>query len=369
MKSPSGRDVRSMSILVGALFIFYAMHFQPHAGGNWDFEEFYATAGMLVRGNVTPLYGSLYPAAHILIFVPLTFLPLKIAYALWTAINLGALLWSIRLLQRELGIGGGDWPWFAALLLPGVWSVMLHGQFSVLILLLYTGAFVQFLRGHHATAGVVVGLAAIKFHLILGFMAIMLLRRSWKFLAGAALSGAAIAAVSTAMVGVHNIVAYPSRLQSVAHDPHLSRLWMMVNLRGLLFSIVGHEPSVWLVAAASAALLLYAAYSWREITVGFPCAVLVSTLTAYHAYPQELCLFIPSLMLFATRIRMSKAAALATIFSAAALAFGLSIWFLYPLYALIGVALLVLIAPHRQRHPARTSATEEVGMDSEPISR
>lgn len=349
--------------LIGVLVTFCADHYHFVPGGLWDFEQFYAAANMLRHGDVGPLRQSPYPAAHAAIFVPLTWLPVQVAYVLWTAVNIAALFVSVRLLQRELGLGGGDWPLFAAFLLPGVWACLLHGQFSLLILLLYICAFVQMRQGNDLVAGILVGLCAVKFHLILGFIAILALRRNWRFVSGAMAGGSVVFGVSAAIVGIPQMMAYPAMLRTAAYQPQLARPWMMVNLRGLLYGLVRQEPPVWLVAGASIALLLYAAYSWRTIEVGFPTAVLISTITAYHAYAQELCLFIPFLALFASRVRMSELPALVTLFCGAFLVCGLTINALFPMYPLLGLALLAvlvrLVAQERPQMPApiETSTT------------
>jgi hypothetical protein len=333
--------------LIGVLVTFYAIHYRSVAAGVWDFEEFYVTAQLLRHGDVSPLRHNIYPAVHALILLPLTWFPVKTAYLLWTTVNVCALLMSIRLLQRELRLGGGDWPLFAALLLPGVWACLLHGQFSLLILLLYSYAFVQMRRGNDFLAGILVGLGALKFHLVLGFVAIMVLRRGWRFVSGALIGGGVIFGCSAAIVGIQPMMNYPAVLRSAAYQPQLARPWMMVNLRGLLYGLARQEPSVWLVAAASIALLLCAAYSWREIDAGFPCAVLVSTITAYHAYAQELCLFIPFLAWVASDTRVSQMRALAILFGGAFLVCGLVAYALFPIYPLLALGLLVLTAYRR----------------------
>lgn len=367
--SKAMKRVARLVFCAGIVLIFARLHFAIESPvQRWDFQQFYVAAQMLRHGDAASLYNFstqaayqtqyvdpsrhvpiadwpyLYPPAVALMFLPMAWLPAGPAYVLGTAANLAFLLVALRIFQRELGVDVGDWPLFAALLFIPVMTCLLHGQLSLLILLLYTLAFVQLQRGHHLLAGVLVGLGAIKFQLVLGFVLVMLLRRAWRFVMGAGIGGGIVFAASVAVVGIRQMIAYPAFIQSVAYHPRVGMPWKMINLRGLFYFVLHREPSPLLVLIPSLALLLFVAYRCRDLKVAFICGMVASTVTAYHAYPQELSLLIPALLLVATRIRMSDWAAIGAMFAANVLSFEVIAWDLHNLWPLAAIALLVFLA-------------------------
>jgi Glycosyltransferase family 87 len=313
----------------GALFFLagaaaLVMHFHIKLEGptvRWDFQQFYTVAHMIADGQGSRIYDFsaqaefqmryvdasrtvdfpdwpfLYPAATALLFVPLIWLPLNVAYGVWIAVNL-LLLWRVvQLLQQEAILPDNDWPLIVAITSAPVVVCLMHGQLSILVLFLYTSSFVLARRNRAFLAGLVVGLAAIKFQLILGFVLIMLLRRCWRFVAGAVTGGAGVAAISALVVGPRQFLKYPEFLHHYAYHPRVAMPDVMVNIRGLLRLAEGHEPGIAIVAAISAAVIVGAAVFWRDEERGFALALIVAVITSYHAYPQELTLLLLPLAL------------------------------------------------------------------------
>jgi alpha-1,2-mannosyltransferase len=337
----------------------------------WDFQQFYIVAQMIRHGAASKLYDFssqaafqtsyidrtrstdtpdlpfLYPAATALLFLPLAWLPLTVAYAAWTACNLLLLLASLRLLQRHLPMGGGDRPLFFALLFAPVYVCILNGQLSILVLFLYTLAFVLMRQGRLFLAGCAIGLAAVKFQLILGFVAVLVLRRCWKSVAGASATILAVAAVSAMVGGWRQVIAYPVLLRNVANHPHVAYTSTMVNLRGLLRLTTGHEPLAWIAAALSALLIVIAAQAWRDVETGFSVALIASVFSSYHAYFSELTLLLIPFAVFVARAPWNRWSISLTAFALVA-----SYCLTFPnLYGIAGVLcyMLILIGLYRSR--------------------
>ena len=314
-------------VLLTAIYTF--QHFQP-TEGRWDFETFYFVGKMVRAGDGPRLYdlslqaayqmryidpsrqvavpdlAFFYPAATAVLCLPLAWLPLTLAYALWTALSLTLLVLSVRLLQSELPMPQGDRPLFVALLFFPVYACLLHGQLSILILFLYSAAFAWFKRGNPFAAGVALGLGTLKFQLMLGFFAVLLLRRCWKALAGAAVGALPVAVASAAVLGWRGALRYPLTVTRFATIPAAQQ--KMVSLYGFLMTATGQQPQTWLLLILSVAVALAAAsFVRKDLEIAFSVAVIASVFVAYHAYLHELTLMLIPAAVIASRVeRMSK---------------------------------------------------------------
>jgi hypothetical protein len=87
----------------------------------------------------------------------------------------------------------------------------------------------------------------------------------------------------------------------VAYTPFI------VNLRGMLWQLLRHEPAVWLVALLSVAFLILAAVTWNDVATGFSIALTVSVLTSFHAHYYELSLLLLPFAVLIARVRWNHA--------------------------------------------------------------
>jgi hypothetical protein len=71
---------------------------------------------------------------------------------------------------------------------------------------------VQGMRNRPLLAGFVLGLAILKFQVVLGLLAVLALRRMWKVLAGSAIGASVMAGVSVLITGWRAAAHYPARL-------------------------------------------------------------------------------------------------------------------------------------------------------------
>ena len=76
----------------------------------------------------------------------------------------------------------------------------------------------------------------------------------------------------------------------------------MVTVRGLFNLTVGREPPIWALAIISALLVGAAAFFWDDLDTGYSIAIIVSVLTAYHAYSTELSVLLIPFAVLAARI-------------------------------------------------------------------
>ncbi|MCU1310625.1 MAG: hypothetical protein JWO20_1750 [Candidatus Angelobacter sp.] len=355
--------------LPAVALVFICLHLAYESPTNrWDFRAFYISGKMVANGDAAKLYDLsseaayqnryveasrivaepespfLYPSAVSLIFVPLSFLPLNFAYSVWTAINLLLLLATIRALKRELQIEAGDWPLFAALLFPPTAACLLHGQLSLLLLFLYAHAFIQMRRGNMLIAGILIGLVALKFQLMLAFAAILIVRRAWAAIAGIACGALIVAALSAAVSGFHQLLSYPGYIRSMAYHPHVAFTSSMVNIRGFIELCIHREPFIPLVVAISLLVIGFSVAFWRDTTTGFSLAIIATVLTAYHAYLQDLVLLLLPIAVLLRHWQPRKSAGLVVLLAVSTVSFALVALHLNGLFAIISSILFVAIS-------------------------
>jgi hypothetical protein len=345
------------------------------AEGLPDFRIFY-TAGLMVRhGQGHSLYSdelqlntqrkfaklpagqmALLPYNHppfeAVLYAPLTYLPYLRAYFLWFAVNLSLLALGIHVIRPWLGTIRSQLP--AVLLLAPlayypVANALVQGQDSIVLMFIYFLTYAALRREKELQAGIILGLGLFKFHLVLPFAFILLLRRRWRVIGGFLVSAGAEFAASWALVGWKQLVFYPRYIWQIDRTLYTGVIIPegMPNLRGLIMG--WHEPAVlhfWLqltVILASAVLVIWGVRQWRtgelfdsdHWNTGFSIAMLVTFLVCYHGYAQDMSILLLPLLLIADRMLRQE--------TAVELKISLFLMFLTPLY-------LLLILHHRRQN-------------------
>jgi len=280
--------------LLGAISLHLVLYWMVRADvvdGLPDFSIFY-TAGLIVkRGQAHQLYDSKlqqevqreftadkatplpynHPPFEALLYVPLTYFSYLHAYFLWVIINLLLLLQICRSLRPYVPTLTGflpSWPWLMGLGFFPCFFALMQAQDSILLLLLYTGTFVFLRSGREFRAGAVLALGLFKFHLVLPFVFILLLRRRWRFGLGFALIGSAVFLLSAALTGWNELLYYPHYLLEINQLRPLRVIIPrnMPNLRGLISGWPWQVSALWLDGATlvgSLGLLVWSAAQWR----------------------------------------------------------------------------------------------------------
>jgi len=290
-----------------------------------DFSEFYA-AGQIVRHG---LGGSLYdlktqaefqlqvapvhafylrPPFEALLFVPFTYLSYRGAYVAWTIFCLAVLLTTGWIIQSNTGVLDAMRQYARGipvdlgllfvifLTFEPTMDCLLIGQDAVMMLLVYTLVYVALARQREAAAGALLACGLFKFHLVLPFALIFLLRRRWSFLLG-------FCAVALLLFGLSLAVSGPHVIRSYAHmflDPGYRKLMgfqpeYAANFRGLVFVLGGSRISP--IASAAILSILSVVLVWRtattwdnsELGLSFSAAVIAALLTGVHSFVYDLC--------------------------------------------------------------------------------
>ena len=377
-------------IYLGGMVILHAILF----GQAWhlvrkgysDFTIYYGAATMVRKGLGHQLYDSAaqykaqrefapdvpirqsalpfnHPPFEALLFVPFTYLSYVPAFVCWNLVNVVILAVIPFLVRRHVPeLGECPWPlWMlTSLAFFPIFFVLLQGQDTILLLLLYVLAFVCLRRNREMLGGGVLALGLFKPHLILPFVFLWALRAGRKIVYGFAAMAAVLGLVSLGIVGIGGLVSYPSYVL------HLEKTMAggaikpseMPNLRGMIHVMTSNHAYAGTVVTIllSCAILLIAAILCRHREPGagefywkFSLAMVTSVFLSYHSLGYDLSiLLLPIAMIVAA---VSGGDSLrrwprALIFS------GVAILFFSPLYlflagghpALMGWAVLLLLS-------------------------
>jgi len=315
------------------------MSVRPALEGHADFRTFYC-AGYLVRtGHGRQLYDyemqkqvqnalvspsdvalpSEHPAYEALLFVPFSLPSYRVGYFLFIGFNSALLVISAWLMRPYLTGLTAVWtmlPFALFLLFFPAGIALMQGQNSILLLALYSGAFVAIVAGNDFLAGCLLGLALVKFQIALPVVALFLIWRRWRMIAGFAVSGFAVLIASIWLVGLNGLITHARFLLGVSSGLATSGDQLrngifpraMPNLRGMLFSLAGpHLPKVWLqgaIVAVSLLVLWWTARRGKHIASpgsSFALAIVCALLVSYHLQVHDLTLLILPIVILLDR--------------------------------------------------------------------
>ena len=176
-----------------------------HAAEAYDIQLLLQAEQIAVPAS-TRAYAWFYPPPFFLVVLPLSLLPYTVAFWTFMGTTLAGYLLVLRRVVREpVGM------WCAAAF-PAVWVNLFHGQNGFLTASL-AGAAILALKRHPASAGVLVGLLAIKPHLALLFPIALVAIGAWRTILCAALTVAALTAIGIAVLGIRVVEAWLGSLQ------------------------------------------------------------------------------------------------------------------------------------------------------------
>jgi len=264
--------------------------------GQTDFVQLYAGAQLSGSGRLYDpaanyewhrrLFGVSLPAVlhtrppfYSVLLRPLAWLPYRIAWWLFVALNVTAAVWVFLRVFRPRSPTAA-----MGLLHPAVWLAILWGQDVWIAVALCAAAVLLIEQGHDFEAGAVLSLCAIKAHLFLLVPLALLMQKKWRVLAGGAAGGAALIVLSFIGGGWR----WPAEYLRVLSSPVIHRdKGGMPNLEGVA---VYFGCAEWAVAVSAAVVVLAVAWISRRrgsVSASLAAALVGSFLTSYHAYPHD----------------------------------------------------------------------------------
>lgn len=297
---------------------------KPISTGFGDFAAFYTASKMVRDGNGRQLYDlhkqwivqrSFAPGVAIrqgplpfirppfqsLLLLPLAYLPYPWAAAAWLLASV-LLLIAIPFVAPRSQPVARFWPGalegvFCLGLFP-VGNALLNGQDSIVLLFLLFCAISSLLRGSDYWAGALLALCLFKFHLIWLIVVFLLLKRKYRVLGPFGVVAIFLLLLSTMLVGWHDLIEYPQyvlKLDQTA-GAGLTTLEAMPTLRPLVTALFGTSIPAGValaIAGVVGVFLVWKSEGTKQVGgIDISLLIVVTLLTAYHAYSYDLTLLL-----------------------------------------------------------------------------
>jgi alpha-1,2-mannosyltransferase len=264
--TPGYRDL--VGHLKGADFVhFYTLGriaLNRSTGTLYDAQAQHQVQAQLVPDSVGDFFVPVYPPQTALIFAPFSVFSYGVATLLWAAVTSLLYAWVVRKAWRPASAALPDTTFLlaAAAGFPPFWSLVLHGQTTVVPLIGLCLGWIALERRQPFLAGLAFGLLAIKPQLGLVLAAVVLVCGEWSLLAGGIVSVAMQTGLVWLVMGADVIVAYVRTLTQLRElapmlEPRPYQLHSIRAVTNLLPSWVG----------TTIYLLLSLAVTWQAIRV------------------------------------------------------------------------------------------------------
>lgn len=254
----------------------------------YDAAGYHAAQVALVPESVEDIYPTVYPPQTALLFVPFSLLSYGQAALLWAVLSLLVYAAVVRsawragaphLRDRGLLIA-------SAAAFPPVWQMVLHGQVTIVLLAASCVAWRALCRRRHALAGAALGALALKPQFGLAFAVIVLARRDWPMLWGAAASVALQALAVWVLLGPAALSGFASVVPVWLADPDFleAKAYQSHSIRAVTRLLPSWGGAV-LWAAASSVVLWQTGRVWlsgASLEVRFGLVLLASVLVNPH---------------------------------------------------------------------------------------
>ena len=320
---------KAASLFSLGMFVIYGVIFfqlrQPLTQGYSDFISFYTAGKVLQGGAAESLYditlqykiqrevapsvqirqGALpfvRPAFEAWLFWPLAYLSYTVAFLVWNLFSCACVVVALLVLRQEIPELLKISP--SLMLASGlsyfpVFLTILHGQDSLVLLLIYVLGFRALRREKPFVCGLTLGLGIFKFPLLVPILIPFVLKKRLRLLAGFAISCLVLGIVSVATVGWSTARYYPRYLLTIDSLARgVNRPQDMPNLRGLLSVLLptSHGTSLVVLLLLTVLTIGYAVRKWSFVTsdqgqlfaLGFALNVVTTVLVSYHCHAFDL---------------------------------------------------------------------------------
>jgi hypothetical protein len=307
-----------LALLAVTALAFYFARLFPVMQKGTDFADFYVGAQIVLQGRGHQLYDTavqneflarysgrvgtyfIHPPFETLVYLPFSLWTIARAYLLWCLLNMMLLIAVARALVRPVF---RRWTWHVLLplllLFVPVLLDLLHGQDSLLLLLLFLSTFAALEGKEEFAAGCFLGCALFKFHLALAVAIPVFSAGRKKVLAGFGLVAAALLLISVKISGWEVLFSYPEFLAHFSQLPLAGvHKEQMANLRALFgLAFPDKSPVAMVMSGFSSLVVLWLnASSWvalagrasQSAALPFANVVIGAILVSYHLSPHDL---------------------------------------------------------------------------------
>ncbi len=261
-----------------------------------------------------------YPPIFLAIFAPFTLPPPPIGFLLWTVANLLLAFPVVRNLASYFPVNQRRMMTALLLVFYPFGMALFVGQMVVILLFAFWRGYLALEQGDDLRAGAWFGLLLMKPQYAAVLMLVLLVKRRWSAIAGAAASGFGLLVTSLAVGGLGGVIAYV-RMILIDYPNYSGGLAIspqgMISWRGLVLNMepdVSKIPGLVLTAVLSLISLVMLAIIWRgDWNPRIPrfhnqmlATMLVSLLVAYHSQVHgAVLLMVPGAIIAARETRES----------------------------------------------------------------
>jgi len=229
------------------------------------------------------------PPFYAALLKPLSFFPYLTAYAIFSLLTLLSILFFVIRFAKQCP----DLAVFASISIPFL-SVVLNGQDTPFLLAFLGISMLLQKKGKDFSAGLVLSLCAIKFHLFLFLPILWVLKKKWRTLGGAVSGAAALFVIGIAIAGFASIGQYIALLR----DPFInSTPANMPNLHGLASTLGGDIRLEVGFAAAVIFAFLWLCSKTEDYDLLFAAALVCGLLLSFHSGIADCVLLYPVFVL------------------------------------------------------------------------
>jgi hypothetical protein len=268
--------------------------------------------GRTIEGGVLPI---LYPPIFSLLLSPFSLLPLNSAYYLWAVIQLGLLIWVIRILNL-LFLGWNKTERLILILtLLAFWPLaitFLLGQVSLFILLCFCQIYISIKNNKFSKAGLFFSLLMIKPQTILIPGMMILNKRYWRIALAAIIIFSVLVIFSSVFLGFTIWGQYARLLPTMSNYFGEYGFYPagQYTLRGMLSNILGYSNGNLINILNNIVLFVVLIIVWYinrhgipadslRFNINFSVTIVLSAFLSMHLYPHDdLILILPAAIFY-----------------------------------------------------------------------
>ncbi len=221
---------------------------------------------------------------YAILLKPLAALPYRVAWAIFFAATLASILWFVGRFSKECPA----LPFFASLSIP-LLTPLMNGQDTPFLLVIVGAAILLFRRNRDFTAGSVLSLCALKFHLFLFLALLLVMKKRWRTIQGGACGLAVLALLSLGEIRAWiNVLRDPW----ISPDPQ-----NLPNLHGLILTLHGGLGAELGVVAVVAVLFVLCVLKSSNFELLIAISLVCGLLASFHSGPADDVLLLPVFVL------------------------------------------------------------------------
>jgi alpha-1,2-mannosyltransferase len=275
----------------------------------YDAALYHQAQADLIPESAREIYPPVYPPQVAVLFAPVSGLSYQRALLLWCVLTIAGyavIVWSVWRPVADL-LPDRTFVIAAAAAFPPFWSLILHGQVTVILLAAFWAGWLALERRRHCLAGFAFGLLAIKPQFGIPLAVVVVVCGEWKVLAGAVSSVLAQAATVWLMLGGEALTAFAGNIPTVmAYADMLEAKPFLSHSVRAVTRLAPNWIGVPMWTIVSAIVLWYTVRVWKSqapLSVRLGVVVLASALVNPHVIIYDLTVLALPLLWFGAYMR------------------------------------------------------------------